>query len=312
MATVNNRIMKPQASVINGVDAGGTMIARIASGYDDVNQTPLDGLDIPLVDRLTEFVRGSLTCQDWVHIIDLLTGTVGTYVFYQRKSGTAVATGFIKHTITNPVIHRAALSLIHRGYGTINADFECKAADESKGISDMWGQTDDQAAPSYISAARGLEITACAHNSVDIYHTIGLDFEIAMQLMKASADGDVGYTAVDAELGGAPQTQNRAFGDPGGISPMGTLTFQDASITDGNILAQDLIAASAGDLVLTVKQAQGAAAKTVTIANVVFTGIDASPSADGGYTDFSMPFVVANDADTPLTLAGDNKIITIA
>jgi len=298
MATVNKRVFKPQAVTINGVDAGGLMSAQIAAGYDNVPQSPVDGLQIPVIDRVTEFVRGSINSQDWVHLVDLLTGAVGTYVFYERKSGVAEATGYIKHTLTNPVIHRCSMSLLHRAYASVNASFECKAADETKRITDMWVPTDDQAAPTYVDAARGLEITACTHAvGGTVYHVTGLDFELAMQLLRASQDGDVGYTAVDAELGGIP--------------PSGTLRFQDAGIASDKLLAQDLVLAAAGNLVLTVKQSQGATAKTVTIANVVFTGIDASPSADGTYTEFSLPFVVANDTGTPLTLAGDNKIITI-
>jgi len=301
MATVNKRAGKAQAAVINGVDAGGLMVAAIQAGFDDILQSPADGLEIPLIDRATEFVRGSINSQDWVHLVDLLTGVVGTYVFYERKSGVAVATGYIKHTLTAPVIHRCGINLTHRGYGTANADFECKPADETKGVADMWQLADTQAAPSYISAARGLEITACVHDAtLTVKHVTGLDFVIAMLMSKASQDGDVGYTAVDAELGGIP--------------PTGTLRFQDSSVKDESteLMAEQLLAAAAGDLVLTVKQSQGATAKTVTIANVVFDSIDTAPAAGTPYTEYSMPFRVANDADTPLTLAGTDKIITIA
>ena len=153
MATVNKRAGKAQAAVINGVDNGGLMSASIQAGYDDINQTPADGLDIPLIDRQTEFVRGSISSQDWTHIIDLLTGAVGTYVFYERKSGVVAATGYILHTLTAPVIQRCGISLNHRGYGVINADFECRAADETKGITDMWAMTDSQSAPAVIKVS---------------------------------------------------------------------------------------------------------------------------------------------------------------
>lgn len=298
MATVNNRVMKPQAVTINGISAGGLVTCRLQAGYDNILQNPVDGLQVSMVDRLTEFVRGNLVSQDWIHFLELLTGTMGTYVFYERKSGAAEATGYIKHTITNPVVHRCSLNLTHRGYGTVSADFECKAADETKGILDMWTPLDSQAAPSYVSAARSLEITACAHGALSVYHVTRLSFDIVLQLIKASQDGDVGYTAVDALLVG--------------IVPSGTLTIQDSAITTAKLKAVELITASAGDLALTVKQSQGAANKTLTIANVVFGSGEQNADVNSEYDEFNIPFMVANDPDTPLTLSGDNKIVTIA
>jgi len=298
MTTVNKRAGKLRSVVINGIDVGGAMQAQINAGYDDKLQSPADGLEIPLLDRLTEFVRGSITSQDWAHIVDLLTGTLGTYVFYERKSGVVAATGYHKHQLTNPVLHRASINLSHRGYGVLNADFECKAADETKGIEDIWAMTDSQAAPTYVAAIRSLEITACTHNSVAIHHVTGFSFSLAMELSKASHDGDVGYTAVDAELGGIP--------------PSGTLRFQDSGITSNKLVAEALLKAAKATLVVTVKQSQGATAKTITIANVIFDTLDTSPAAGTPYTEYSLSFRVANDATTQLTLTGTNKIITIA
>ncbi|MDH4203610.1 MAG: hypothetical protein OEV87_12060, partial [Phycisphaerae bacterium] len=156
MTTVNNRVKIIQAAVINGVDTGGAMSAQITAGYDNVVRSAPDGIGgPPIQDKEIQFVRGTLTTQDWVHMIELLTGTVGNHTFYERKSGVPEATGYIKHTIVNPVIHRVSLSMNQKGYMVLTANFECRAADETKGFSDMWTQTDSQAKPSYISAARG-------------------------------------------------------------------------------------------------------------------------------------------------------------
>ena len=38
MATVNNRVGLPQAIVINGIDTGGAMTARISAGYDTIHR----------------------------------------------------------------------------------------------------------------------------------------------------------------------------------------------------------------------------------------------------------------------------------
>lgn len=305
MATVNNRIIQGvQAHVINGIQNGMPVRHRIQAGFDDQRQNPVDGLQLSMVDLITEFVRGEFASLDWVHFIELLTGIVGTNVFYQRKSGAPEAGGYIKHTLNNPVIYKMALSLKHRKDGEISGSYECRAADETKGMTDMWEKLDNQNAPTYIGAVRALEIATCVFgSSLDVYHVTGLDVYIEMPLLKASHDGDVGYTAVDAVLSGL-----RAYG---------TLTMQDAEITDSQCKGMQLCKAGRDNLVLAVKQAQGVTEKILTLAGVMFTSVGhntSNPEAGGNPNpdEFSVPFIVANDASTPLTLAGTNKILTIA
>jgi len=300
MATTNKRTSLPQGTIINGVDTGGVMTANISCGYDQKLSTPPDGLAVPLKDKSVQFVRGSITTQDWVKAINLLLGELGTYVFYERKSGVAEATGYIKHTITNPVIHRISINFSKGNYATCDFDFECLAADETKGLKDMWTLLDDQAKPSYISAARGgYEILTAAHGAKSIYHVTGFSFGIAMPLNIAANDGDVGYTCVDCV--------------EDNLQCSGSISFEDSSITTGALLVQDLVTAAASSLVLTVSQSQGAASKTITIAGVDFDNFSSSPSAARtGYTTHTGNFDIANSTGTPLTLDGDNKILTIA
>ena len=303
MATVNKRVKKPQAHVINGIDAGGGRSIRYTEGCDDVAVSAPDGLEVPVRDKSVQFVRGTVISQDWVHAVELLTGTVGTYVFYECKSGVAPATGYIMHTLTNPVIHRIRIEVSsgagNNNYATVTFDFECKAADETKTITDMHAITDDQTAPTYVSAARGgIRIEAAAHGATTIYHTTAFEFSIAMNLVKACNDGDVGYTCVEAELDN--------------MQCSGSISFQDSTITAGALLAQGLATAAAAALVLTVRQGQGATAKTVTVAGADFGSLEGDSGAQQPFTDYRMPFAVANNTGTPLTLSGDNKILTIA
>jgi hypothetical protein len=65
-------------------------------------------------------------------------------------------------------------------------------------------------------------------------------------------------------------------------------------------------------LVVTVIQSSGASAKVITIAGVVFDSLGSNQAANAPFSDFTMPFRVANDTTTQLTLAGTNKIIAIA
>ncbi len=301
MATTNKRAAIPQAMVINGVDAGGLMQASINEGYENILQSSPDGLTLPVKDREIEYCRGSVATQDWVEFVNLLTGTVGTYAFSQRKSGTVAATGYIDHVITNPVIHRANLRVTKGGYAAVGFDFECKAADETKGFADMHAVTDSQPAPDYVSAARGgYRVTATAHGLTSINHLLEFNFTLMLPLAIACNDSDVGYTTVDAR--------------EDGMAADGYIVFEDMTVSDSNLLSQNLLSADAADLELTITQGQGATAKTVTLANVSFDTVDlnADASAVTGFSTCRANFSLENDPDTPLTISGDNKIITIA
>jgi len=302
MATVNKRTGQPQAVVINGVDAGGAMSARISCGYDTIARYAPDGLQAQISDREAQFVRGTIASQDWIHAIALLTGTVGTLVFYERKSGVDDAAGFIKHTLTAPVIHRFRLRVTKGGYAVVDFDFECRAADPTKTIADMWAMTDSQPAPTYVSAARGgVRIEACVHgtggSTITVHHLTAFEFGIAMQLVKACNDGDISYTCVDARAEG--------------LAADGSITFQDSAVTASALVCQQLIAAARANLVLTLRQSAGAADKTVTIAGVVFNSANSDGGAEKDFTDYTAAFEVVNDITTQLTLAGTNKIIAI-
>ena len=302
MTTVNNRVGIPQAIVINGVDAGGAMTAAITAGYDNIMRSAPDGLQVPIKDKEIQFVRGIVATQDWVEVVNLLIGVVGTYVFYERKSGVAPAAGFIQYTITNPVIHQASFTLTKGGYATASFSFECRAADETKTIADMWALLDAQAAPTYISAARGgFRVVSAVHgvdpNDIDIYHVTAFNFTLTLPLVKACNDSDVGYTCVDARVSG--------------LTAGGSISFQGGEITGAILTCQELIAAAKAALVITAKQSQGGANKAITIANVDFNSVSSPSDVNATFTEYVGTFDVANDPDVPLTLAGDNKIIAI-
>ncbi len=302
MVTVNERVKIPQASVINGVDAGGVMTAVITEGFENVMRSAPDGLQLPTIDREIQFCRGVITTQDWVEAIGLLTGTVGTYVFYERKSG-AAATGYIEHTITAPVIHRISIRLTKAGFAQVEFAFECRAADETKTIADMHAMADDHAAPTDITSARGgYRVVTTAHGAVSIYHVTAFEFSLAMKLVKACNDADVAYTCVEANLAG--------------MTAAGSIGFQDSEIATAKLKCQALLLAVAGDLVLTVLQSQGATNKVITIANVVFLSAGENSNVEADFTGYTAQYDIANDPGTPLTLEGSgeplaNKIITI-
>ena len=303
MATVNQRTGVPQAMVINGVDAGGAMLAHINEGYDRIIQSEPDGLQVPVSDRFVHYCRGDFVSQDWIEAVNLLTGAVGTYVCHERRSGVVEATGFMKHTLTAPVIHKINLNYSMDRYLTVTADFECRAADPTKTIADMHAMTDGLAAPTYIAPGRGgYRVTAAVlsplSTPISIYHVTAFNLAVTLPLVKECNDADIGYTCVDARLDG--------------LTAAGSISFQDSTITSAKLKAQDLLLHARADLKLTLTQSGSATAKTITIAGVVFDNIGGNADVTKPFSDYSMPFRVANDSTTQLTLAGTNKILAIA
>lgn len=300
MATVNKRVYHPEAMTINGLAVGGVLTVAINEGFDTQLRSSPDGLQVPILDKTDQFVRGVITCQDWPDIINLLTGAIGTCIFWERKSGVAEATGYIKHTLNNPTIHQVSLAVNQGGYAVVTANYECMAASETETIADMHKMLDTQAAPTYIPTARGgwRIITTVLGATQNIYHVTGFNFSLALPLVKACNDADIAYTCVEARLDG--------------ITASGSINFQDGAIVSAKLTAQSLLLAAVDNLVITVRQSAAAANKIITIANASFLNAGSNSDVNAPFTGYTASFEVANNPTTPLTLAGTNKIITIA
>ena len=304
MALVNQRLLHAQfrqsdaaTDTVNSVDVGGLVSVSLQAGFDDIITAGYDGFSMPEVDRLTQFVRGTVNTQAWILILDILAGTVEKYFYYERESGTAT---FRMNSFRKPYIHAASINLAHRGRADCSFSFECQASDVDIGVSDLWVTSDAIAlaqAPAAIAYSAGLEIETCTHNAA-VYHVLGFSMSIGGQLSRASGDSDVGYTAVDIGWGGQP------------IS--GSLTIQDS---DRMIT---LLTEAKQDLVLVIKMAQGAASKTLTVKDVIFTSLDGTSNSGPGYTGYTLNWVQTSlqatkyGYDTNKPFLGDTAGVTIA
>ncbi len=279
----NTRLFHARDSSIVGIDAGGLMTANIQAGYDDILTSPADGNAVPDTDRATKFIRGTMVTQDWVEMQNIIAGVGDEIIFFEKES---TKNTYTRNTLTGVHVHNATLNLAHRGYGTMSIAFECQFDVGDKFI-DVWARDTAVAAAALpdLTAARGTEITDAVH-SVAMPHILGLTLNMAGQLATASHDGDEGITAVDVLYEGTPIT--------------GTLTVQDSETVLIRLDDTSLVT----PLVLTIKQSAGAAVKTITIANCVFTGLGNSSAAGANYTSYAMDFYVHGDTiGTPLTIA---------
>ena len=303
MATTNNRTKKVLSPILNGITAGGTIEIALQYGWDQTIESAADGLETPLRDKSGQFLRGTFQSTDWSLIISILTGTLDELVFSVRDSGVDEATGYTEHTIVNPVVHNVSLSIRKDQHATITAAFECRFASEVATLLDVWSQSAGQSKPdTAVPAVGGHRIltttfTPASGSAINIYHVTDFNFNLALQLSRECNDGDLGYTCVDA------------FYD--GMTVGGSLGFQDNFLATGT-LGQRLILANAGVLVLSVKQGQGDAAKTVTINGVDWGTASHTAANNNNYNPNSLDFGIANDPDAPYTLLTAPKLITIA
>ena len=294
MTTTNNRVLHAQNSVINGVSAGGLVTASIFEGFDSVVSSPADGLEMPTTDRFMKVVRGSMVSQDWVELLNIIQGTVGTFVFYEQESG---ATSYLKHTITEPVVHAATLDIPVKGFATCTWQFHCRPVADDDTFADMWTKLPGQAVPTAILSNRAVNITGdCMLASTPIPHVTGVTLNINGGLAVSGNDGALTNSGVDVVWGGNAIN--------------GTLTSQDPNIT------QTLLDAALGDLIIPLTAAKGGLSphvnQTLTIKQVEFISNDNSSNAGPGYSGQSLNWVGGVSGDKSITTATTNdNVITI-
>ncbi len=291
MAT-NSRTYSPSRPVINGVSVGGLTSVAYEEGFDNKIESSGEGQAFPTKDRRGQFCRGTISCEDWVKMLSILTGTVGTFVVYERISGAAT---FIKHTFTNPVVSAVSLTVSNNKYSAITANFECRAADGTKTIVDMHKVEAAATLPDVVAAEYGgYEINSVVLGSLAITHVTGLTFNMSATIIKSTGDDDLAYTAVDRV--------------DDNLAVSGSLSFE-AGFASTSLISQQMLIASAADLVVTVKKAGGTAQKVLTIKSVSFE--NNSGNAQGkGHTTNSANFTISGS--TTLTLTGDTAAVTIA
>jgi len=303
MANENKWILGLLGNKINGIDEGGPMSIVLDEGYAEIYRSPGDGNQVAVVERNAQYVRGVVVTQDWLTVLSLLTGTLGTYVYYVRNSGVAAATGYTKHTLTNPVIYAVSIKQSQGSNITVTFSFECRFATAAATISTVHAVLIGQALPAQIDPERnGWRVLSTVHGvnpAINLFHVTAFDFGMALPLARASNDAWKGHGAVDVDL-------------EGGLSPKGSISAQDFDAATAAEKKSQLLLAARGPLIITLTSEGGAANKVVTIAGVVFIEGSSNFSSDRTkYADWTLNYEVSNDLALPLTLAGDNNIITI-
>ena len=290
MAATNNRVRMIRESTINGVDSGGMVTVLIQEGWDQIIRSGPSDIAGMVVDRECQFVRGAIATQDWSKAYNSLVAASGNFVFSERISGAAAGSAWQAHTLANTVIHRLDLAQQFGQYMTATYAYECKFASDSTTYSDVHSVAAGGAAGAAHTATRGgYRVESATLGEVNFYHVTQFNLSIALPLFKDCNDGDVGYTIVEAET-------------ECGIAVTGSITVQDEDF-------DPIGDADPADLVLTLRSSSGAADKTITVKDVVFTGRDSNKQQ--GYGTFAHAFEVSNP-DGDLTLSGETKFLTIA
>lgn len=288
----NTRNYNVRRGVINGVSIGGLTTVSYEEGYDNTIEASGEGQTFPTKDRRGQYCRGSIGCQDYTKMLEILTATLDDFVVYERISGAAT---FLKHTFTNPVVSAVSLKISNNQYSGITTKFECRASTATDTVSAMHATESAQTLPSATTTEYGgYQISSVVLGSLSISHATAVTLDLSATVIKSFGDDDLAYTAVDR------------IDDA--IAASGSLSFEAGFVTN-SMISQQLLLAAVGNLVITVKKAGGATNKVITIKNVMFSGNSAN-AAQKAYTNNSAKFTIAGNES--LTLTGATAAIIIA
>ena len=306
---MNKRVFQVQGLVTNGVAVGGLASLTFAPVYGDVIESTPDGaFGSEDVDRAGLGISVSLTCSDVSKIATLLDSTPGDTTFWGKESG---ATTWSKYTIASAdgkiVYSGANLSIPKNADGTLTLNGLIRFTDGAKDLEDVLQLTagDDGSSkvdtyPARLYRAYTASFVPGVDPAIAPLHTESLTLAINAIVHKDYSDTDIGETAVD--LGGWNSLQL-------------TLLHRDASdpgAETGDISGK-IMAAARGVLTVNLLGRGGAAAKILTVNNLLWTG--APVNHQPGYSDFTLTGKAGwrkkGSPDTEYTLTGTDKLFTI-
>jgi len=278
----NKRVFQAQALTVNTVAVGGLARISFDATYRDVIRSRPDGaFGVEDVDRTGLVIGVTIDCTDVVKINQLLASTPGDMTFYAKESGTAT---FHKYTIVSAdaktVLTGGRLSFPKNADGTLSLSGRLAVTDGTKDLKDVLKVDDAEAAPVLTYPVR----LQRPHNAsfdpdgadpaIAPIHLESVELSLDAVVIDDYADADVAVTAVDV-VGWNPlrTTFSHKDASPSGVVPIGDISGK-------------LMGAVRGVLTVLLLGRGGAANKTLTVNNLLFTG--ARPEFGDGYGTFGM------------------------
>jgi len=311
MAITNHRTYDAQAVKASGVALGGATRITIDHGYDAIARQRFNARQgNAVISRKGMFVRGSLSCLDVTKFLSVLTAApedADDYLtFYSKQDGLGVAT-YHGRNLLRPRYTSFGLTVPEPpAPSSMEIGFEC-----------LWIKADD-------SAATGFEeVDAPVTASESAVNALRTNPELVGPVIAATFDGDTidhrDQFGLRLEFE-VRRARNTDFAGPDSLVPVlsgVTWNLQHKSnqilTTPNRTLMEELLEADPGDLVVTLQKINGAANKTMTLHNAMFTG-DPEEHAFDNYGNFNPNGeceTVDSDGTTHRTLS-TNPIIELA
>lgn len=275
----NQRTFLAQGLSLNGVAVGGLASIGFSAAYRSVVESRSDGaIGAEDVDRAGLDVDVAIECTDVTKVNAILDATPGTTTWSGKESGAATWHNFTIGAASPIVITGARLNFAKGADATLSLTGKIRfaaSATELDGVIALTGASG--AAPSLTYPARLYRPTTAsfdpdgAATAIAPLHIESLGLSLDAQVIQDFADADVGHTAVDIVGWGPLRT---------------TMTHRDAkAVAPSNINAQ-LLKAVRGVLTVMLLGRGGAANKTLTINNLLFSG--ASQRDQTEYSEFTL------------------------
>lgn len=256
----NNRVFLAQGLSTNGQAVGGMASLGFDAAYSDILRSSGDGaVGVEDVDRAGLGVNVSLECTDVMLINAILAANVSNTTFSGKESGN---TKWQNATVPGIVYHGADVNLGKAADGTLSMRGAVRFADGTKKLADviqiLGGQS---SAPSQTYPARLYRPHGAAFNPgvvINPEHLESVRLSLSANLLQDYSDEDVGMTAVDVI-------------DWGDLAV--TLVHKDASQVAGSDRSTQLMEAARGVLTVSLLGRGGAAGKTLTVNNLLWTNV---------------------------------------
>jgi len=295
----NNRLFEVEGLSFNGEAVGGLASLGFDGGYQDVPESDGDGaVGAEDVDRAGLRVAWNLATTDVAKVNALMAAAVGNTEFSGRESGLATYRDYvvpglvpIGFTLNLPKATDAVLTL----NGLVR--FATAATD----LDDIFAATAAQPAPTKTYPARLFRphtVSYADDPAVAPTHLESINLSLAAQRVHEDySDTDIGETAVDVGPWAALKI---------------ALVLKDYSVSGTSDMAAKLMMAATGKaLTATLSGRGGAADKTLTVNNVIWTGHNKTKAKD--YWQWTINGSAGwKNGETEYTLNGSPKLFSIA
>lgn len=273
----NQRTFQVQGLELNGVAIGGLATIQFNATYGNVIESASDGaIGAEDVDRAGLAIGVTISCTDVTKVNAALVAAVGNTIFWGKESGAAT---YHKYTVPGIVLTGMNLNLSKVVDATLQLTGRVRLADGAKDLDDVLALTAADAGAAMVSTypARLYRPNTASFDpegadpAIAPIHVESVGLSLAANVLEDFSDTDIGMTAVD--IGGWRALQV-------------TLGHRDTKAESPSHINAKLMGAARGVLTVVLLGRAGAANKTLTANNLLWTGSTQQDRAD--YSEFTL------------------------